>query len=379
MSHVDDPRHPPAISPAISHDAARADPLVPLGWRSGPWEALLATAHPGTTPGRVVRQDRTAGSVTTSAGTVRVGWRPHDPVPVTGDWVALDMAGGATGDGPRVVGIAERRTAITRPALAIGYRTAGADQVLAANPDLVAVVMSVEDDLRVRRLERGLVLAYESGATPLVVLSKADLCDDVALAVRQATAAAPGVEVVVTSAVTGAGTADLRAALGPDRTVAMLGASGSGKSALTNALVQEEVMDTGQVRAMDLRGRHTTTHRELVVLPSGGAVLDTPGLRTLSLAQLTDGLDRAFPDVEELAGACRFRDCRHDTEPGCAVAAAVRSRELDADRLEGWRRIRAEAENAALRADRAAFRKAARSWGLVAREAQRLQADRRQR
>uniref|UniRef100_UPI0035110AC6 ribosome small subunit-dependent GTPase A n=1 Tax=Euzebya sp. TaxID=1971409 RepID=UPI0035110AC6 len=340
--------------------------LTALGYDSGPWPALLAAIDPTARHGRVTRADRGAATVATADGSVRATWTPTTDPPVTGDWVAVD-------DDGALVGIAERRTAITRPAKHVGYRTDGTpDQVLAANPDLVGVVVAIDgDDLPVRRVERGIVMAYESGAIPLVIATKADLCEDLDLTVRQLEAATTGVDVLVVSGTTGDGIAELADRLAPDRTLAVLGASGAGKSTLTNALVGHDALAVGHVRHGDRKGRHTTAHRELVTLPIGGAVLDTPGLRTLSLGQVADGIDRAFPEVEALAAACRFGDCRHESEPGCAVLAALDDGGLDADRFEGFRRIRAEAENAALRADTAAWRAQARSWGVIGREATR--------
>jgi ribosome biogenesis GTPase len=356
------PATPSPASPP-SDQRASAD-LAALGYDRGPWPALLTDLDPDAEHARVVRADRGAATAVTAGGSRRVTWLPATAPPVTGDWVALR--------GDAVVGIAPRRTAITRPGHHVGYRTDGGDQVLAANPDVVGVVVPLATELNVRRLERGLIMAYESGATPVVLLTMADLCEDLHVVVAAAAAAAPGVDVSAVSTVTGAGLDPLAARLAPGLTLVLLGASGAGKSSLINALVGADVLATGARRSGDGKGRHTTTHRELVILPTGGAVMDTPGLRTLSLGQVPDGLEQAFPDVEALAAGCRFGDCRHDGEPGCAVAEAVADGALAADRFEGWRRIRAEVENAALRADVARFRAKARTWGKVSREVQRL-------
>ena len=365
----------------LSDDDALDQPLdlQPLGL-SGPWPALLAqlrddlrdrggTATAAGVEARVVRADRGAATVATASGSRRIHWTPASTPPVTGDWVLVDP----TDD--RLLGIAPRATALTRPRVAKRPSEEPA-QVLAANADLVGVLAGADEDLNVRRLERGLVMAYESGAIPLVILTKIDLADDLEFIVGQAQRSAPGVDVLALSPITGEGVGDLAARLSPDRTIALLGASGAGKSTLTNALVGAEVLQTGPVRAVDGKGRHTTTHRELVPLPTGGAVLDTPGLRTLSLGSVAEGMDQTFPEIAELATACRFNDCRHDAEPDCAVTRAVADGTLDADRHDGWRRIRAASENAALRADIAAYRAEARSWGRVYREAQALRGDR---
>lgn len=361
-----DPADPPPSDRRSQY--AEPDPravLSALGYDTGPWQALLHDIHPDADHGRVVRADRGAATVATARGPRRVTWPPTHASPVTGDWVAIDRD-------DRVLGIAIRRSAITRPAHHRGFRSDDeGDQVLAANADLVGIVVPIESDVRVRRLERGLVLAYEAGASPVVILTKADLVSDHTIALHEVERVAVGVDLVVASTTTGQGIQQVRDLLAPDRTMALLGASGAGKSTLTNAVIGHEVLATAAVRSVDGKGRHTTTHRELVAVPSGGAILDTPGLRTLSVGQVGGGLDRTFPEVEELAGACRFGDCRHDGEPGCAVRAAVDTGVLHHDRLEGWRRIRAESENAALRADKARFRKVARSWGAAGREAQR--------
>ncbi|MEE8600647.1 ribosome small subunit-dependent GTPase A [Euzebya tangerina] len=350
--------------------------LTALGF-TGRWPALLDLVRDDLDPataatavaGRIIRADRGAATARTADDSHRIIWTPATEPPVTGDWVLLDPTAGV------LLGIAPRATALTRPRTTKRPDASG-QQVLAANMDLVGVLAGVEDDLNVRRLERALVMAYESGATPLVILTKIDLIDDRTIPLAQARATAVGVDVLPVSPVTGEGMADLADRLAPDRTIALLGASGAGKSTLTNALVGSEVLQTGAVRAVDGRGRHTTTHRELVTLPTGGAVLDTPGLRSLSLGVVEEGMDQAFPEISELAGACRFNDCRHDEEPGCAVTAALDDGRLDGDRFEGWRRIRAASESAALRADIAAYRAEARSWGRVYREAQALRRDR---
>lgn len=359
--HLDQPHHPD--QPAHpDHQAV----LASFGYGTGPWPALLEDLATNAIHGRVVRADRGAATVATVDGLRRVTWTPNQAPPVTGDWVALDHDA-------HLLGIAPRRAAISRPAHHRGFRTDDeGDQVLAANADLVGIVVPIESEVRVRRLERGLVLAYESGAVPVVILTKADLVEDHTIALHEVDRTTPGVDVIVASTATGQGIAEVRDLLAPDRTMALLGASGAGKSTLTNAVVGHEVLATGAVRSVDGKGRHTTTHRELVAVPSGGALLDTPGLRTLSVGQVGGGLERTFPDVEELAGSCRFGDCRHDGEPGCAVLAAVDAGTLDHDRLEGWRRIRAESENAALRADRARYRQVTRTWGAASREAQRI-------
>jgi ribosome biogenesis GTPase len=252
----------------------------------------------------------------------------------TGDWVAVV-------DGT-IVAVLPRRSAFVRGDPMEGK--AVKEQVLAANVDIVMVVQSLTNGPNLRRLERELVLAFDSGATPVVVLTKADLANELQIddAVTEVQSVGMGVDVVVTSAVDDRGVDELRAMTRDNRTIALIGASGVGKSTLVNALVGDEVQETGAVREGDQRGRHTTTARELVPLPQGGMLLDTPGLRAVSLWDADDGLSLAFADIEELAVRCKFRDCSHRTEPGCAVRAAIETGDLDEARFEHYLRLDAE-------------------------------------
>ncbi|MDX1690658.1 MAG: ribosome small subunit-dependent GTPase A [Acidimicrobiia bacterium] len=307
-------------------------PLSPYGWADG-----LADEIPDhLLPGRVVRVDRGRALAQTTIGTIPATV-PGDPV-VTGDWVGVDVTGR-----PEIRHVVTRRTVITR------YDTSHEiPQPLAANVDAVLVVHGLDLGLKLRRMERALVVAWDSGARPIVVLSKADLAPGgpsgtaVAVAEGEFAAVAPGVEVVTVSAVTGLGVDRLRGALSPGETVVVLGESGVGKSTLVNALAGEDLRDTGPTRVADRRGRHTTTARELVPLPDGLILLDTPGIRTLGVWDAGDGLAAAFSDVEEAARRCRFRDCRHDAEPGCGVRSAVDDGSIDGDRLASYRRLERE-------------------------------------
>jgi ribosome biogenesis GTPase / thiamine phosphate phosphatase len=228
-----------------------------------------------------------------------------------------------------------------------------AAQVIAANVDIVLVAVALTEPLNPRRLERYVALAWESGAMPVVVLTKEDLCDDVAAVVAAAMDTCPGTDVVAISSTTGDGLDRLLTYLRPGRTAVILGQSGTGKSTLTNALLGESRMDTRAVRR-DGKGRHTTTHRELVRLPNGSLLIDTPGLREVGLWDAADGVRTVFTDIDELAQGCRFADCRHASEPGCAVQAAAASGTLDPDRLEGWRRLERELSYLERRENRAA-------------------------
>src|SRR4051794_27452058 len=308
---------------ATEDPAARPVALDRLGWDDGFAAAMAAdVAHAGATPGRVARVDRGWATVMTGAGTERVQLAGNTVV--TGDWILVRNG--------KVEAALPRRSAFVRGDSGEG-RTRR-PQVVAANVDVVFVVQSLNNGPNLRRLERELVLAFESGAHPVVVLSKADLVepDDVERAVVVARSAAAGVEVVVTSAVSGAGLERLRTFAHPDRTIALIGASGVGKSRLVNGLVGQSVQAVGNVREGDQRGRHTTTARELVALPGGGWLVDTPGLRSVALWDADDGLSRVFSDIEELAARCRFGNCSHGPEPDCAIRAAIESGALDAAR-----------------------------------------------
>jgi ribosome biogenesis GTPase len=324
--------------------------LSSLGWD----DAFAADLPPGLLPGRVSRVDRTAATVLTSDGPVRAtGSAPllaaagADPTAAlcTGDWVGLVRwpDGRAT-----VEALLPRRTAVVRGAVAPG---SSQQHVLAANLDIAAAVEGLLPEPPPGRIERLLTLAWDSGATPLVVLTKADLVPDADEVAADVAAAAPGVDVLVVSATTGAGLAGLAARIGRGTTLALLGPSGAGKSTLTNALAGTVRMQTRGLR-VDGKGRHTTAHRELVALPGGGLVLDTPGLRGIALPDLdSDALEQVFADVEGYAAGCRFSDCAHVTEPGCAVLDAVAGGALPQRRLDSWRRLQREAQWMATRAD----------------------------
>ena len=240
-----------------------------------------------------------------------------------------------------------------------------AEQVLASNVDVVAVVSALDRPLVENRIERMLAFAWQSGAVPIVVLTKADVAPDLDAAVDATNEAAGGVDVLVTSAETGDGVDDLRAVVTGGRTLALIGPSGAGKSTLVNRLVGDEVQATAEVRAEDNRGRHTTTARELIPLPGGGVLLDTPGIRGLELWAGADGVDASFNDIDELAEACRFADCQHDTEPGCAVRAAVEDGTIPARRFESYQKLRREQRAFEIRHDPYARRRAGREFGRV--------------
>jgi ribosome biogenesis GTPase len=243
-----------------------------------------------------------------------------------------------------VAAVAPRRTAVVRA----GASRSSQVQVLAANVDVVALVVALHPEPNIGRVERLLAIAWDSGAAPAVILTKADAVVDAEAVAEDVQAAAPGVPVIWCSASTGAGLDGVRALIGVGRTVALIGASGHGKSTLANALAGAELLRTRAIRD-DGKGRHTSVRRELIVLPGGGVLIDTPGLRGVGLHRDAGALAAAFPDVDALSGDCRFRDCRHTTEPGCAVLAALATGRLSVRRWESWRRLNREARRAETR------------------------------
>jgi ribosome biogenesis GTPase len=329
--------------------------LQRLGWSPELEEAFLPHAERGLVPGRVAVQHRGAYGVYTGAGEVAAelaGRLRHDAgsagdLPAAGDWVALEQPDGARRS--RIRAVLPRRTKLSRK---VAWLETG-EQILAANVDVVLVLTALNGDLNLRRLERYLTTVWESGAIPGIVLTKADLADDVEGAVLAAESVGIGVPVHVVSSVTGIGVDDVLAYAAGDRTIAFLGSSGVGKSTLLNRLVGEELLAVQEVQA-DGRGRHTTTRRELVPLPGGGLVLDTPGMRELQLWDAEGGIEAAFEDVEHLAEECRFADCAHETEPGCAVLRAVDDGRLELDRLRSWRKLQRELRALALKQDQRA-------------------------
>ena len=321
--------------------------------------ALDLTA--GCVAGRISRVDKGLCTVLTENGPERASWsgallgeiaRNPAAFPCTGDWVALRRW---PDDPVTVERVARRRTAIVRAE--VGGSSRG--QVLAANVDVVAVVVGLHPEPNIGRIERFLALAWDSGAEPLIVLTKADLVPDAAALAEDVGTATPSAPVIVCSTVTGEGIDELHEVLA-GRTMAMLGGSGAGKSSLINALAGAELLDVQEIRA-DGKGRHTSVRRELVPLPGGGVVIDTPGLRGVGL-QDTEGLAAVFTDIEELAARCRFADCAHATEPDCAVRAALADGSLPLRRYESWLKLQREAAWMARRADARLRAEVKREW-----------------
>ena len=320
------------------------DGLEALGYSPLWAEAFAALATPELQPGRVVLEHGRFLRVGTGTGellAVPAGRMRHEAasaaaLPTVGDWVAFAHKPGE--ELATIRHLLPRRSRFSR-------RSAGSrsvEQVVAANVDTVLLMMGLDADFNLRRLERYLAVALSSGAAPVIVLNKADLCTDLATRRAEVAALAQAVPIVVTRLDAPDGHAAVSACFSPARTVALLGSSGVGKSTLLNRLLGEELQRTGAVRAADGRGKHTTTGAQLFRLPGGALVIDTPGMRELQLWEADAGLDSTFEDVEALAAGCRFRDCSHGEEPGCAVRAALASGALLADRYASFTKLRAE-------------------------------------
>lgn len=318
--------------------------LERYGWDEEFQKHFSETAGEGREPGRIIVEHKGAYELITEAGPLSgevSGRFRHEAFgigsfPAAGDWVAVETRpeeGRAT-----IHGVLPRRSRFSR-------KIAGAltqEQVVAANFDHIFIILSLNWDFNIHRLERYLTMAWESGALPVIILNKLDLCEDAAEKTGMVESVAFGVPVHAVSAVTGEGMEEVGKYLKPGKTAVFLGSSGVGKSTLVNRLAGSEIMDVNGIREDDSKGRHTTTHRQLVLLPAGGVVIDTPGMRELQLWDAGEGLTGAFEDIADLAAGCRFRDCRHESEPGCAVKEAIREGLLPADRLESFRKLQKE-------------------------------------
>ncbi|MEV0613197.1 ribosome small subunit-dependent GTPase A [Nonomuraea sp. NPDC050404] len=352
-----------------------------LGWT----DFRVAELPADTVPARVSRVDRGAAEVIAADGQHQARYSAHvrraaaaDPValPCVGDWVALRWLAEGRYELDEVL---PRTSAFVRGGVSRdsvgGLSGDGQGQVLAANVDLVFVAepsMHSNDFADLGRIERLVALAWESGGTPVVLITKSDLfedgLDDLLADVRLA---APGVAVHAVSSLHGEGVKLVAGYLEGSRTAVILGPSGAGKSTLVNALAGGEVMETQQVRAADGRGRHTTVHRELIPLPGGGLIIDTPGIRRVGLYDIGQGVDLVFSDIESLAEQCRFGDCGHTGEPGCAVLAALERGELPERRLESWRKLQREALWMASRTDARLRKEQQNKWKMITKEMRR--------
>ncbi|WP_010289501.1 ribosome small subunit-dependent GTPase A [Kurthia massiliensis] len=256
--------------------------------------------------------------------------------PAIGDWVLVEQMPGE--EKCAIHQLLTRKSVFTRKAAGREIE----QQVVAANIDIILLAMSLNEDFNVRRLERYVVAAWESGAVPMIVLTKADMCDDIPFYMQQLTDVAMGIDCIVTSAITGEGIETLRQHVSTGKTAAIIGSSGAGKSSLTNALLGEETMKVADIRADDAKGRHTTTHRALIQLPNGACFIDTPGMRELHIWTEQESLNTGFDDIETFAASCRFRDCTHHQEPGCAVRQAIENGQLEAARLRNYVKLQKE-------------------------------------
>jgi ribosome biogenesis GTPase len=347
--------------------------LGALGWNERCDQLFEAFRDRGLTAALVVADGREPVIVESERGRFaaviagRLDESGELDLPVIGDWVAVDVAD----DTPVIRAVLPRSSALARRRPGAAERV----QVLAANVNTLVLVDSLDRGPNRRRIERGVALAYDSEATPVVVLSKADLCDDLAAAEAEARLGAPFAEVLAVSAVDGSGAGALGELLASGTTAVFLGPSGAGKSTLINCLLGEDRLDTGEVRDGDHKGRHTTTRRQLVPLSSGACLIDTPGIRELGLWLDADGVNAAYSDLDEFAAHCRFRDCRHEAEPGCAVRAAVDAGKIAQERLDGYLKLRREAESHELRRSTHEVRAHERRFSRLVRNMKKIKGD----
>jgi ribosome biogenesis GTPase len=353
------------------------DTLSSLGWAPDR-DAELARAAPDLQPGRVclehnhVYRVRGAGTewLAEAAGRLKYRATGRHELPAVGDWVLVRPD--ATGGRAVIQQILERRTWFSRKSA--GRETT--EQVIAANIDVVLIVFGLDVPVNTNSIERYLVVARQSGARPAVVLNKGDLVANAGAAVAEAAAAAGDAPVHAVSSRDGTGMADLEAYLSPGVTLALLGPSGAGKSSIVNALVGREALATGAVRDWDARGRHTSVHRQLVVREEGGLIIDTPGMRELQLWETAEPVGDAFADIVSIGAACRFRDCRHNSEPGCAVKAGVEAGTFPPARYESYLKLQGEQEALGRKLDERALLEAKRQARTMGKALKAMQKDR---
>ncbi len=345
----------------LEQDPIRDD-LAPAPTGAGATTARVIAVHKETS---IVRGPDGVDRSAIVSGRFRFEALANSDYPAVGDWVVL-----AAGDGdPAVItAVQPRRSAFVRSAADASRRTAGHladEQVLAANVDVAFLVAGLDHDFNLRRLERYLAVAWSSGVRPIVVLNKADVALDLEQRLLDVESVAPAVPIIVLSALTGDHLADLTPYLASGQTAVVLGSSGVGKSTLVNALLGETRQATAEVRSDDSRGRHTTTHRELFELPGGAMLIDTPGIRSLEVAGADEGVEVAFDDIAELALRCRFSDCRHDGEPGCAIRSALDDGSLSADRFASHRKLERELAHAERKVDYRARAAESKRWKSI--------------
>jgi ribosome biogenesis GTPase len=350
--------------------------LALLGWNPAVAAGFAPYASAGLTPGRIILQFNHVYTVATAGGEVRAQLsgrlrhvaEPQD-LPVPGDWVALHIA--ETYGAAQIQAVLPRLSQFSRRAAGRAVR----EHVLVANVDYVFLVVGLDNDFSPRRVERYLAAAWDSGATPVVVLNKLDLCPDPAPLIRAIEDTALGVAIHAVSALRGDGMETIAAYCMAGRTIALLGSSGVGKSTLINHLLGRDCLPTQSVRAGDGRGRHTTTRRELLLLPNGGIVIDTPGLRELQLWENDEGVQTTFDEIETLARNCCFRDCRHQEEPGCAVLEAIHAGNLAPERLAGMHKLQRELAHLGARENPMADLAEKRRWKNIHKAAKRFMSE----
>jgi ribosome biogenesis GTPase / thiamine phosphate phosphatase len=344
--------------------------LETLGWNNF-FEAHFAPyREQGFFIGRVSIQHKDRYTIFTEQGEVlgqvsgkfRFDAKGLQAFPSVGDWVVLEIS---PSDQPAIIHhVLERKSKFSRKVA--GDRLD--EQVLAANIDITFLVMGLDGDYNLRRMERYLIVAWESGARPVIVLNKSDVCPLLEECTQEVISLAQGVDIIVMSAHRSEQIAPLRSLLTPGTTGVLLGSSGVGKSTITNALLSKEYLKVNEVRENDSRGRHTTPHRELLILPDGGIIIDTPGLRELQLWKGDEGLHESFDDIEELASNCRFRDCKHEAEPHCAVKKAMEDGSLDSGRYESYLKLQREIQYLALKQEMSAQRLEKERWKEISKQ-----------
>lgn len=349
--------------------------LNDFGWNENwisKWEESLSNEKlTNCIPGRVLLEHKHMYRVITESGewlATCSGAFQHAATerrdfPAVGDWVAIEKM---PGEEKGIIHSVLPRTSLFSRKVA---GTTTAEQIVAVNVDVALLVTSLNQDFNVRRLERYLLAAYDSGSSPVIVLTKKDVCEDPLPYIEEAASIAYGVPIYAVSSVTGEGIDELQKLLTGGKTAALLGSSGVGKSSLTNALSGIEVMAVHDIREDDAKGRHTTTHRELIKLPLGGLMIDTPGMREFQLWDNSDSLDVSFKDVDEIADRCRFRDCEHGNEPGCAVQEALADGTLAEDRYNSYLKLKKELAFIERKADAAAQRAERNKWKQLTKEA----------
>ena len=346
--------------------------LLPLGWSDFFQRQFEQFDKPLSQVARIISVQRDLFLVTdgqsewlcSPAGRLRRSTQGE--YPVTGDWVTVDQN--------MITGVFARKSFLSRGEAGSGDRSGGATrrQAIAANLDTVFIVCGLDRDYNLRRLERALTLVYNASLAPVVVLTKADLHEDSEPFRLEAESVAWGAPVVLTSSVDNRGIPDLESHLGHGRTIAMIGSSGAGKSTLANILFGSDIRATGEVSDAVGKGRHTTTTRELIRMPRGGLLMDNPGIREIAFYEDGDGMAVAFADIHELAAMCRFADCSHESEPGCAVRRAVADGELPGGRLESFHKMQREMRYAAARSEKSADRVEKERWKDIKKHIRRM-------